>query len=188
MSFRLKTSTLCVTAVSIIVAALSWIQWGNWPNAVPIDPSWKPDLVLVLGGGDEARSREALRWHSRFPGLPIVVTGDGGTILRELTEAGVPNGLILHEQNATSTHENADFTDPIIDAMPEVRRVLLITNWFHAARSLAVFRKRQPEREFAVAFETASQVPNPWEVKSQRRERLAALFYLFRYGVNPFSP
>ena len=69
---------------------------------------------MVLGGGNDERPREALRLSREYPEVPIVVTGDSGIMLAPLLKAGISKSKIHHEQEATSTVENATFTDPIL--------------------------------------------------------------------------
>ena len=137
---------------------------------------------MILGGGDDDRVREGLRLADEFPSVKVVVTGDGGRILSGLRDAGLAECRIEIETAAESTYENSDFTAPILKRLG-AKRVVLVTNWFHAPRSLAVFRKGQPQREFAVSFEPKPEPLTPWDRGSQRRERLAAIWYLLRYRV-----
>ena len=140
---------------------------------------------MVLGGGNEERPREALRLIKKYPEMSIVVTGDSGIMLAPLVKAGIAQLKIHHEQAATSTIENAQFTDPILDELG-AKRVVIITNWFHAPRSLAVFRRYQPEREFVAAFEPKPEKMSSWHRYASRRERLAALVYLVRDRIWAF--
>ena len=103
-----------------------------------------------------------------------MVTGDSGIMLAPLLKAGISKSKIHHEQEATSTVENATFTDPILTKLG-AKKVVLVTNWFHAPRSLAVFRRHQPGREFAAAFEPKPDKMSNWHRYASRRERLAAL-------------
>ena len=164
---------------------LWWIGWGAWPNPEPKPLPWRPDVIMVLGGGNEERSREALRLVKKYPEVSIVVTGDSGIMLAPLLEAGISKSKIHHEQAATSTIENAQFTDPILTKLG-AKRVVLVTNWFHVPRSLAVFCQYQPQREFAAAFERRPEKMQNWHRYSSRRERLAALFYVVRHQIWAF--
>ena len=164
---------------------LWWIGWGSWPNPELQKLPWKPDVILVLGGGNDERPREALRLVKKYPEVSIVVTGDSGIMLAPLLKAGISKSKIHHEQEATSTVENATFTDPILTKLG-AEKVVLVTNWFHAPRSLAVFRRHQPGREFAAAFEPKPDKMSNWHRYASRRERLAALVYLVRDRIWSF--
>ena len=61
--------------------------------------------------------------------------------------------------------------------------MILVTNWFHTPRSLAIFRKYQPGREFTVSFSPKPEPMSQWDREAQRRERLAALHNLVVHGV-----
>ena len=170
--------TLFVLAASLAF----WIKWGHWP-----DPKQRPvfsdaDAIVVLGGGDGARWRQGLVMATAHSEIPVVVTGDGGLCVDQLVADGLPVARILHEEAATSTVENAQFTKPLLDEIG-AKRVILVTNWFHAPRALAVFRREQPFREFCVSFEKKREPLPVWDRNYQRRERMASVLYLLRYGI-----
>ena len=184
--FRAEKLVRLLPVACILVAGFAWwVGWGSWPNPEPEPLPWRPDVIMVLGGGNEERPREALRLTREYPNVPIVVTGDNGIMLAPLLKAGIEKSNIHHEQAATSTVENAKFTDPILDELG-VKRVVLVTNWFHVPRSLAVFQRYQPEREFAAAFEPKPEKMSNWHRYASRRERLAALVYLVRDRIWSF--
>ena len=172
---------LCLLACSL----LWWIGWGSWPDPELRKLPWQPDVILLLGGGNEERPRETLRLSGKYPDIPIVVTGDSGLMMQPLIEAGMPRSRIHHETEATSTVENAQLTDPILKKLG-AKRVVLVTNWFHAPRSLAVFRRHQPQREFAASFERKPEKMSNWHRYATRRERIAALVYLVRERIWSF--
>ena len=176
---------LAALGTGALLALIGWIWLSQWPNPVSAPRPWIPQAIVVLGGGNQARSREAMHLHKCFPDVPLIVTGDGGIICRELLEAGLPQALLFHEDEATSTEENARFTDPLLSAV-KADRVILVSNWFHVPRALAVFRKRQPDRQFIAAFEANETPLTPWDLSRQRRERMATVWYLLRYGINSF--
>ena len=176
---------LAVVSCLLGSCLLWWIGWGSWPNPELQKLPWKPDVILVLGGGNDERPREALRLSKKYPEVSIVVTGDSGIMLAPLVKAGISKSKIHHEQEATSTVENATFTDPILTKLG-AEKVVLVTNWFHAPRSLAVFRRYQPQREFAAAFEPKPDKMSNWHRCASRRERMAALVYLVRDRIWSF--
>ncbi len=174
----------CILAASGVVGIfLIWcVFFSSWPDPRPALLTWEPDVIVILGGGDDDRARQGKRLADEFPEVKVVVTGDGGMIRNGLRNAGLSESRMEMEPDAESTYENSDFTAPILERLG-AKRVVLVTNWFHAPRSLAVFRKGQPQKEFAVSFEPKPEPLTPWDRGAQRRERLAAVFYLFRYGV-----
>ncbi len=175
---------LCASLV-LVSSLASWIQWGGWP-----DPEQKPlfadaDALVILGGGDFARWGHGYELAEVHPDLPLIVTGDDNYIVEYLAAQGIPQERIVHEEAASSTVENAKFTKPMLDRIG-AERVILVTNGFHAPRSLAVFRKYQPGREFVVCFPPRPEPPGKWDRHAERRERLAALHNLLRHGVWSF--
>lgn len=162
-----------------------WILWWPWPSPEPQTIPWTPDAIVVLGGGDLARVRVAAQLAGTYPEVPLIVTGDGGYLSAGLRETGLTASRLLIEPNAKSTFENARFSSKYLSKL-DAKRVVLVTNWFHVPRSEAVFRKEFPEVEFVSAFEISATPVTRWERGSQRREKLAVLWYLLRYGVNSF--
>jgi uncharacterized SAM-binding protein YcdF (DUF218 family) len=128
---------------------------------------------VILGGGDDDRIRQGKLLADRYPDVPLIVTGDGGSIVQGLLDAGLQPARITHELAAESTYDNATLTDPLLERL-HARRVLLVTNWFHVPRALAVFRHVQPGREFAGSFEQKPEPLTRWDRGAQRRERVAA--------------
>lgn len=181
--FWLRCLALAVLFCLAITSA--WILWSPWPDSQHETLPWTPDVIVGLGGGDEARSRKCLELATSFPQTPIVITGDGGLIVQFLRDHGVPKSRIIHENLATSTFENAHFTKEILDEL-HGKRVVLVTNWFHAPRSLAMFRSSQPDRSFAVVFELKPEPLTPWDKGCMRRERIAALYYFLIHGISSF--
>lgn len=162
-----------------------WIGWGEWPHPKLTKLPWKPDAILVLGGGNEERPREAVRLSNHFPDLPVIVTGDNSIIFNQLVKSGVSPSKIIHEKRASSTVENAKQSRKIFDQI-KAKNILIVTNWFHVPRSRAVFRRFLPEREIAFSFEPKPKVFSNWHRYATRRERLAAILYIFRYQIWSF--
>jgi len=173
---------LLFASLVLVSSLAAWLQWSRWP-----DPEQGPlftdaDALVILGGGDFLRWQRGADLAKDHQALPLIVTGDDNHIVGHLAAQGIPRERILHEEAATSTVENARFTKPMLDRLG-AKRVILVTNWFHAPRSLAIFRKYQPGRNFVVAFSPKSEPLTKWDRETQRRERVAALHNLLRYGV-----
>ena len=162
-----------------------WILFGSWPCPERETIPWEPDAIVVLGGGDMVRVRESSRLAALYPDAPVLLTGDGGYLEKGLRESGINEPRLLIEREAKSTWENAKFSSPFFDS-GNFKRVVLVTNWFHAPRSETVFRRVFRDCEFVTAWEPAPVPLTPWDRNSHRREKLAALYYLLRYGVNSF--
>lgn len=109
---RLVRLTGALVLLVLVLFALvgSWVRWGSWPDPEPEPLPWAPDAVVVLGGGNKGRSRQAARLARQFPEVPLMVTGDGGLLYRALLEEEIDPARITHETQASSTLENARFT------------------------------------------------------------------------------
>lgn len=174
-----------VIALCPVVVFLLWLLCSPWPDPETRPVPWVPDAIVVLGGGDGARAKRAARLAAAFPAAPVLVTGDRGHMEGLLRAEPATRERLLIEPHARSTWENAVFTEPLLEQI-HAERAVLVTNWFHAPRAEAVFRKVIPWLEFETAFEPARRPLPPWDLNCHRREKLAAIWYLLRYGVDAF--
>ena len=90
-----------------------------------------------------------------------------------------------HSDECADKRELSQRLHPIIRKQG-ARKVVLVTNWFHAPRALTIFRREMPDLDFAVSFSPRAAIPQPWDRYAERRERLAALHNLLVYGVWSF--
>ena len=184
---RRRTFGVLLIMGGFLLLLFAWICFWPWPSPLlkREEIPWEPDAIVVLGSGDVVRVREAVRMAERFPGATVIITGDGGFLKTGLLEHGVFEERFVIEPEAESTYENAALLAPIFE-WRGLERVVLVTNWFHVPRSEAVFRDRFPHMEFASTWEPPSDPLPPWDRRSQRREKLASIYYWLRYGVWAF--
>lgn len=116
------------------------------------DAAGRADVIVVLGGDGPARADRAAALWQAGAAPRVLVTGrsDCGTIAGRMTAGGVRRSAIALECFSASTWQNAEFSAPLLAGMG-ARKVLLVTNWFHARRALASFAARCPDLHFAVA-------------------------------------
>lgn len=154
--------TIATLASAWTVAAVAIDLAGSRPP-----PSGAFDAIVVLGcrvmqDGRPSpalarRARHAARlWHEGRAPIVVVTGGVGdhppsearaaAAVAREL---GVPEHALVLEERSTSTAENARFARELVDA----RRVLLVTDGFHALRAARLFARHFDE--VAVAPVTA---------------------------------
>lgn len=171
-------------AVLVILSSgiFAFIFGGAWPDPPQSPLPWRPEAILILGGGDAARVRQGKLLAERYFDVPVIISGDGDVIAKALLEGGLPASRLVHEEDAESTMDNALLTAPLLESL-NAKRVALVTNWFHGPRALAAFRKVQPNREFAISFETKVEPVTKWENGLHRREKFASIWYLFRFGI-----
>ncbi|SHK51794.1 YdcF family protein [Hymenobacter psychrotolerans] len=110
----------------------------------------------------------------------ILVSGGSGAMLQKahteaadlitlLHLAGVPDSVIIKEDQSRNTRENALFTQRIVQARPELDTLILVTSAFHQRRALGCFTKAglQPH-PFPAGFLTSDRAATPdyWLVPS----------------------
>ncbi len=156
----------------------------------PSDPVPMADCIVVLSGGTVSKvpprpSIEINRGGNRVlyaarlyrdGKAPLVVcTGGLATAgpdprayaddMAELLEFfGVPKSAILTERKAENTHEHAQNLEELLE-QKKLKRILLVTSAIHMPRSIAVFKRLCPGREFIPAptdFRVTVGFPKPW--------------------------
>ncbi|NCY22382.1 YdcF family protein [bacterium] len=185
MFLRVLFLTLTHLAVLGLGIGAGWGIWGRelTPETKPVP--WVPDAIVILGGGDKARVEEGVKAAAEYPAAPVVITGNANWMREQVGDRIQPESRILMERDALNTWGDAEKTRAILDRFGS-KKVLLVTNWFHARRALATFRKVQPGRTFAMRFSPKPKAMQEWDQGQEKRERMAAVFYLFRYGVWAF--
>lgn len=175
---------LVMTGLLIALAATlsQWIATADWPNPAATPLPAKADVIVVLGGGGEERVRLTCKLFQEGLAPKVLVTGDGGLIISGLRRCGIAETALIHETAATSTIENARCTEPLLRQL-NARNVILVTTWFHAQRAQRIFQREIPGASFSVAFEPRTLPLSPFDAGDQRRERVAAFYYLLRHGI-----
>ena len=163
---------------SIAAVVLDWYGKGKTPEG-----SWE---AIVLAGCEvepDGTPSNALRrrteraaelWHNGF--APVIVISGGGNEGRSAAEVAadfardlaIPDTALLLETLATSTWENALFTS---EAFP-YRRIIVVTDTYHAFRAGRVFRRYFDEVEVATSRSGFSS-----RVRGALREVLAVAYY-----------
>ncbi len=111
---------------------------------IPADNGLPADAVVILGrGGDFRPSRVQVAtelWQQqRAPLIFASGRGDATEIGQMLQVAGVPAAAIEGEPCSATTNENALFTAALLQPRG-IRRLILVTDPPHMARSLLTFR------------------------------------------------
>jgi len=149
------------------------------------------DVIVVLGGGNHERPLRAAELFGQraAPRLFIAGAGDDEINRQILISNGVPAGAIEVENQSMTTQANAGFTLKRLRA-EKVRRVILVTSWYHSRRALKTFEHYAPEIQFYSRPSYYAFARDDWNKPGiNRRMRLEFLKlpgYWIRYGVNPF--
>ncbi len=174
----------------LALAMIGGLYWSKTLLTIEHKPS-PGDVIVVLGGEPTYRPARALELYNQRLASSIIVSGHGEAeeIGNWFAAKGVPRRGIKTEPKSVSTHQNAEFTVPLLRAQ-DARRIIIVTSWFHSRRALACFRKAAPEIEF-ISLPTVADRPDPhWPSRYERvsvlREYVKLLGYWVRYGVSPF--
>ena len=132
------------------------------------------------------RFSEFIRLAGLYPDAKLVFTGGSGSLSNpDIKEAefaaplleswGLDIGRVTFEADSRNTFENAIFSKALVKPSPDDKWIL-ITSAFHMPRAMGVFR--------AAGWNV---LPAPVEYVTTGEERLFALQFSFRTGINAFS-
>ena len=141
----------------------------------------EPDAIIILGSGligDKVppllaqRLEKGKSIYEQFEGRPnLIVSGGQGSdeLIAEaeamaiyLMEHGVPEDAILIENRSRTTFENLTFSKHILEEEELGKRVLVVTNSFHALRA-GVFMRRLKIPGRSIGSRTAFYyLPSAW--------------------------
>lgn len=151
------------------------------PGLPRSQPEGQADAIVVLGGMAPERIEMAVELYQKGIAPMVIVSGDRGMIVKALEER-IPAGTIRHENAATSTWENARFTEPML-RQAGAREVVVVTSWYHARRALLVFRHCMPDIHLRVAYRPKPGVLPDKDRQMSSRERLACWHTTLVHGV-----
>jgi uncharacterized SAM-binding protein YcdF (DUF218 family) len=175
-----RKAVLCLAGFVVLLGG--WVGWADWPKSEIDGLPLQAGAIVVLGGGAEERPRQAWKLFREGLAPKVVVTGDGGSIVRELYRCGLLESALIHETAATSTFENARNVAPLLADLG-AKSAILVTTWSHAHRARRIFEREIPAVRFFVSSEPRPERLNQWERHYQRRERFAAIHHLFVHGL-----
>jgi uncharacterized SAM-binding protein YcdF (DUF218 family) len=187
--FRILKLALGVFGLTTLLAIIAYI----FPQEIlTVDSgAMKADVMVVLGGGLHERPERAAELFKADDAPRIIVSGLGDDEInrRLLVNAGVPAKLIQVEAKSHTTKENAEFTIKLLREQ-KVKRVIIVTSWYHSRRALATFEHFAPEIKFYsrpsyFAFKRPDW-PATGMAKRVYLEYLKMPGYWVRYGVWPF--
>ena len=172
-------------AIGWIAAARGLDRWGRQRPApvlpfsaiivagCPARPDGSPSPAL------RRRVEAALHLARRHPEVWLVCTGAGhpyseATVARTLAISfGWPSEKILHEEQSTSTFENAQQAAALLRHIPQPGAVVIVTDSWHLLRCTLVFR-----RFFGHVQPWGCPAPSPW--RGSLREVAVLLIYGLR--------
>jgi uncharacterized SAM-binding protein YcdF (DUF218 family) len=176
--------------LSIIVLAIYLIASFPLTTAIankglvfltPGDSGRMADAIVVLGRGEEfidTRVKVAAKLWQEHRAPLIFASGaiDAPNMLKHLRLEGVPKQVLKEENCSRTTYENALFTAKVLQ--PQVKRIILITDYPHMLRSLLTFRN--------VGFDVIPHMSSlPLNIAPQNKTKMVFYEYigLISYGL-----
>ena len=187
---KLIKRTVLGLLISLLVLAAAAALFPRLFLCVDSGPA-KADAIVLLGGGSRERPERAAELFKEQAAPRVIVSGFGDCEInrRLLVAAGVPARVIEVESRSKTTRENARFTAPLL-RQGKLKRVILVTSWYHSRRALRCFEHYVPEIEFYSRPAYFAVARSDWKQKGIIRKiyweypKLAG--YWICYGVCPF--
>lgn len=178
-------------ALGLLLLGGMWLAVRVAPSVLTVAPApQKSDLIVVLGGEAQSRAELAARYFADGYGTNVIVTGigDWDRTRHYLTNNGVPPEVIIVDQEALNTRENARNAATLARARGATN-LLVVTSWFHARRAARTFQTLEPQFQVSVA-----QAPYQWYGSDAWRYRAQGIlpeyakivWYWLRHGISPF--
>jgi uncharacterized SAM-binding protein YcdF (DUF218 family) len=185
----IKRTVLGLVVLFLLLAVAAWIFPRQFLT-VDSGPA-NAEVIVLLGGGSHERFECVVKLFKDRAAPRIIVSGYGDCEINRflLVNAGVPAQAIQLENKSRTTRENAQFTIKLLREQ-KVKRVIIVTSWYHSRRALACFRHYAPEIRFYSRPSYAASASADWShnrIGSRARlEYMKLLGYWVRYGVCPF--
>jgi len=184
----------------LVIGGTEFINRSEWPDALvqpllPPDTPGQADAIVVLGAGllgpcipnYNALRRSSLAAKLWREGRAPVLVFTGGappemgcsvaSVMADVAaDFGVPRDRIHLEAGSQNTHENAEFSQPIL-ARLGAHRLLLVTDHLHMRRAEASFAHYGFETRRASVPVFAGSRDNVWMLRSGLREFAALAYY-----------
>ncbi|MGG1677827.1 YdcF family protein [Neobacillus sp. NRS-1170] len=138
-----KKKFVIVIAFAVVLLLLL-VNAGKF--LVAKDTVQKADAIIVLSGDRGERVEKAAELYHQGYGKYFVISG--GIIYNDVTAAelmkehalklGVPESVIILEDRADSTYENADFTRRVIKSYP-IDSAIVVSSNYHMKRVKMIF-------------------------------------------------
>jgi uncharacterized SAM-binding protein YcdF (DUF218 family) len=177
---------ILVLLLLLVVAALLFPQPFLCVDSGPV----KADVIVVLGGGHERpeRAAELFQEHAA-PRIIVSGLGDCEINRRLLVAVGVPANVIVLENQSHTTKENARLTIQLLREQ-KLKRVILVTSWYHSRRALVCFQHFGPDIKFFSRPSYFACARADWRRKGILHrihwEYPKLLGYWVGYGICPF--
>jgi uncharacterized SAM-binding protein YcdF (DUF218 family) len=172
----------------LLLAAAGWFfpRWFLTVDSGPVNA----DVMVLLGGGSHERYERAVKLYRDHAAPRIIVSGYGDCEINRflLANAGVPARVIQLENQSRTTQENARYTIRLLREQ-KVKRVIIVTSWYHSRRALASFEHYAPEiRFYSRPSDTVAAIGGERHRTGSRArlEYVKLLGYWMYYGVSPF--
>lgn len=143
----------------------AWLAWEVPPGSLKNIPDYDAGILLTGVTNSDKSPHDRVYFNKGADRVfhtlllyrngninKIIISGGFGSVLKKhaseaaelrqvLLLAGVPDSVILVEDQSRNTRENALYTKELINRHPDIKKTILITSAFHMRRAEACFWK-----------------------------------------------
>ena len=185
MKHRKLYITLSIVAALLIIVAVTHRLWLEAiARFLIVDDELSPaDAIVVLGGGGKERIEHGVKLYNSGYAARIIMTGMvhnlpgvtttwAGFAMQEAVALGVPEDVIIPEEQAIDTDENAEYVKEIM-VDRGLKSAIVVSSPYHMRRARAIFRKVFKDQagislQFSSVEDSSFQVQGWWKRKRDR--------------------
>ncbi|KGP74578.1 YdcF family protein [Pontibacillus yanchengensis] len=150
----------------LIILIITYSILGREHLVIEGNPQ-KSEAIIVLSGND-GRLEHAVKLYQKGYGEKIILTNatEPTTTIEEAIKLGIPEEVILEENKATSTYENALFSKDIMEKR-DITSAVVVTSDYHTLRSRYTFETIFSSTDMNLSYAVA---PSPFETSGKMNE------------------
>lgn len=166
VAFLLVGFIVCLT---LYLQPNSFMGCGDQPNGQ--DNCRKADAVVAVSGGDtNARTNEAIKLYQNGWADKLIFSGaaqdksgpSNAAAMRMIAlEAGVPDDVILLDEDSATTQQNAENSQTIF-SKNDIHTAILVTSGYHQRRASLEFRSLAGDEVLILNHPTNDKDWNMW--------------------------
>lgn len=161
------------------------------------------DAIVVLGGGGPERTMHGIQLYRRGVAPRLWFTGDralpemsgftDGQMARDFAvREGIPAGDIGLLDTSSTWEDGQQIA--VVVKQKGLRRIVIVTNWYHSRRALAVIRRHLAGQSVQVYYSpspTSTGCPDKWWVRDEPlvmviNEWIKIGLYAVKYKIAPW--
>lgn len=168
-----------IIAAVIILGTACWWFPALGTSLVTAPSEGPADAIVVLGGGGPERTMHGIELYRQGVAPKLCFTGDrptpemttftDGQLARDMAvRAGIPADAISLLDTSSTWEDGRQIALGV--KQTGLRRIVIVTNWYHSRRALAVIRKQLAGQSVQVFYSpppTSAGCPERWWTRDE---------------------